>query len=151
MALWSQGLARSLDKLKQLYLQQHDAYGHQTGRMVTNLEGLLPIMLLDLLITRFCNITWQIKFIISPLPWFPWPPHFTGVWITMCRFFLLSHMTLWLRGLLRSRDKLKSLYLHYHNFYGHKTWQDGRLLWAASTLNVTWPYNQVILWDHVAN
>ena len=26
-----------------------------------------------------------------------------------------------------SRDKLKSLYLHYHNIYGHKIWQDSDL------------------------
>ena len=24
---------------------------------------------------------------------------------------------------MRSRDKLKILYLHYHHAYGHKTWQ----------------------------
>ena len=30
--------------------------------------------------------------------------------------------------LTRSRDKLKPLYLHYHNVYSHQTWQDGDLL-----------------------
>ena len=32
------------------------------------------------------------------------------------------------RGPSRSRDKLKSLYLHYRNVYGHKIWQDDGLL-----------------------
>ena len=31
------------------------------------------------------------------------------------------------RGLVRSRDNLKLLYLHYHNIYGYKTRQDGDL------------------------
>ena len=34
---------------------------------------------------------------------------------------------LWLRGIPRSRDKLKSLYIHYNNTYAHNTWQDDEL------------------------
>ena len=26
-----------------------------------------------------------------------------------------------------SRDKCKTLYLHFHNIYGHQTWQSGNL------------------------
>ena len=36
-----------------------------------------------------------------------------------------SCMTLYLRGLTASLDKLKILYLHYHNVYGHQTWHGG--------------------------
>ena len=36
-------------------------------------------------------------------------------------------MTLWLRGVARSRDKLNPLHLHYHSLNGHQTWQDGNL------------------------
>ena len=32
-----------------------------------------------------------------------------------------------LLGFLRSRDKVKTLYLHYNNAYSHKTWQDDDL------------------------
>ena len=43
--------SRSRDKIKALYLHYHSAYGHETARMVTNLERLLPIMLFYLLVT----------------------------------------------------------------------------------------------------
>ena len=43
--------SRSRDKIKALYLHYHSAYGHETAMMVTNLERLLPIMLLYLLVT----------------------------------------------------------------------------------------------------
>ena len=39
-------------------------------------------------------------------------------------------------GLVKSSDKLK-LYLHYHNTYGHKTWQDDDLPSVTSNLKVT--------------
>ena len=33
-------------------------------------------------------------------------------------------MTLWSRGLVRSRGKLNPLFLHYRNAYGRQIWQD---------------------------
>ena len=33
----------------------------------------------------------------------------------------------------RSCDKIKTLYLYYHNTYGNKTWQYSGILWTAST------------------
>ena len=36
------GFSISRDKLKQLYLYYYRAYGHQTCRLVTYFEGLLP-------------------------------------------------------------------------------------------------------------
>ena len=60
-------------------------------------------------------------------------------------------MTRWSGGLARSRGKLKKLYLHFHNAYGYKTWLDGELPWAAATQKVAWPYNHVVLQDHVTN
>ena len=47
-------------------------------------------------------------------------------------------MTLQSRGLARSHDKLKPLYLHYHNAYDHKTWHGGELPRVASTHKATW-------------
>ena len=74
-------------------------------------------------------------------------------------------MTLWSRGLLKSRDKLKALYLHHHSAYSHQTWQGGGLHWGAPTykisllfcsftwqiknIRVIWSFCHVILWDHV--
>ena len=58
-------------------------------------------------------------------------------------------MTLWSRGLVRWRDKLKSLYLHYHSAYGHHISQDGDLYWWTPAHKVTWPPGHVVLWDHM--
>ena len=55
---------------------------------------------------------------------------------------LFSHVVTW---------RTKTLYLHYHNAYGHKTRQDGDSPSAASTHKVTWPYNEVVLGDRVVN
>ena len=30
-------------------------------------------------------------------------------------------------------------YLHYHNVYGHQTWQGGDLPWGAPTHEIIWP------------
>ena len=47
---------------------------------------------------------------------------------------------------------LKTLYLHYHNVYGHQTWQGGDLPWGALTHKATWPLgNNVVLQNHVMN
>ena len=54
-------------------------------------------------------------------------------------------------GLARSRDKSKPFYFHYHNAYGHKTWQDCDLSWAAFTDKVSWSYNYVVWWDSMTN
>ena len=54
-------------------------------------------------------------------------------------------------SLARSRNKLKPLYLHYHNIYGHKTRQCDELLWLPFTHKVKWPYNDLVLWDHMTN
>ena len=48
-------------------------------------------------------------------------------WLTIGNFKPLNHIILWIRGYLRSRDKLKIFYLYCHNTYGGPTWQDGYL------------------------
>ena len=60
-------------------------------------------------------------------------------------------MTLWPCGLARSHDKLKSLYHHYQNAYGHQTWHEGNLPWWTATYKVIWPFNLLVLRDHVIN
>ena len=42
-----------------------------------------------------------------------------------------------MRGHVRSRDKLKIFYLHYHNTYGYQTQQDGYIQLGASFHKVT--------------
>ena len=52
-------------------------------------------------------------------------------------------MTLWLRGLVRSHDKLKTLYHHYHNVWRHQIQHCDDLEWQASIHKVTWKIKQV--------
>ena len=48
-------------------------------------------------------------------------------------------------------DWLKLLNLHYHIAYGHQTWQDGNLPWWARAYKVAWPFDHVVLLDHMTN
>ena len=51
------------------------------GKMVTYLEGLLPIKLNDALIMWSSKITWKTKTIISPIPQCLWPPNLAGQYL----------------------------------------------------------------------
>ena len=42
-------------------------------------------------------------------------------------------MALGSRGLVRSREKIKIFYLHYHHAYSHQTWQCGNLPITSQT------------------
>ena len=44
----------------------------------------------------------------SPPPECLWPANLVGWWLTVSRSYPFSHLILWLRGLPRSRDKLKT-------------------------------------------
>ena len=46
--------------------------------VVTYYEGLPPIKAHGPLITWSCEITWQTKNIMIPLPEWPWTPNFAG-------------------------------------------------------------------------
>ena len=83
------------------------------GRMVTYLKGLLPIKSFNTL------ITWSAKLLGS---------------------YLWSHMTLWSRGLVISRKKLKSLYLHYHG-------TSGRLVINLQSLLTIKSYKILMMWS----
>ena len=54
---------------------------------------------------------------IKSLPQGLWPQNLTVWWLTIRNFDLLSHTTFWTQGHVRSCDKLKTFYLHYHNTY----------------------------------
>ena len=47
-------------------------------RMITYVDGFLPIKSHDPLITWSCKITWQTKIIISSLLQWLWPPNVVG-------------------------------------------------------------------------
>ena len=38
----------------------------------------------------------------------------------------------------------KNFYLHFHNTYGHQTWQTGNLRWGNPTFKVTSPFDYVV-------
>ena len=121
------------------------------GRIVTYLAEPLPIESHEPLITCSCKILRKAKTIISSLTQCLWPPNLTGWWITLMDSCLWSPTTLWPRGLVRSRDNIKSLYLHYHSAYVHQTWQDDDLLWLSFTHKAKLPYNHLVLWEFVTD
>ena len=50
---------------------------------------------------------------------------------------------------MKSSDKSKRFYLHYHNGYGHKIYHGRDIIWRVSTHKFTWPLFEVVLWGHV--
>ena len=68
--------------------------------------------------------------IISQLPEYIWPTNLAGWWLSLRGSCQYSRITLSLCDVARSRDKLKT-YLHYHNEYGRKTCQGGKILREA--------------------
>ena len=61
---------------------------------------------------------------------------------------LESQMILWSRGLIRSCDKLKSLYLHFLSVFGHKIGDNGNLPWWAPVYKIIWCFDHVVFSDH---
>ena len=54
-------------------------------------------------------------------------------------------------GCVNSSDKLKTLYLHFHNTYGKKTYQGGGIPCGISNHKPPWLLNEVVLWGHTTN
>ena len=46
---------------------------------------------------------------------------------------------------MKLRDKLKSLYLHYHTAYSHQTWQDDNLPGWTFAHRAKLPLDHVVL------
>ena len=90
-------------------------------------EGFPFIKSPDPLITWSCRVIKTILTAVSLLTEGLWPQHLAKRWLSIRNFNPLSDTTLWTRGNMRSSDKLKMLYLHYHNTYGYQTWQGGYL------------------------
>ena len=67
-----------------------------------------------------------------------------GWMLTYLKWFAERYTTLWSRGLARSSDKLRPLYLHNHNDYGQQISQHGNLTWWAPANKVAWP---LITWS----
>ena len=83
---------------------------------------------------------------LSPLsPQRLWIPNLARWWLTKRGSHPLSHMILWSRSILRSPDKLSSLYLHYHSAYEHQAWHGGDLPWEAPIVAVISCFDHVVL------
>ena len=72
--------------------------------------------------TQSCKVTQNIVAAVSLQPQDVWPRNLAKSWLTIIKFNPSSQTTFWTRGHVRSRDKLKTFYLHYHNTYDHQTW-----------------------------
>ena len=97
------------------------------GMVVTYLRRLVPIKSYNSWVTCSYRITWQT--ILS------------AVSMAIKLDSMATYLTLWSSGFARSYDKLKPLYLHYHNAHGHQTWQGGGLPWGLPQLYITlWLY-----------
>ena len=68
-----------------------------------------------------------------------------GWWLALRGSYTWCYSTLRSSGLTISCDKLKLLYIHYHDAYGHKVWQGCDLPWGGPTheaigLVINWKY-----------
>ena len=109
------------------------------GKMITYLDGLLPIKSLGPLITWSYEITWQTKSIISLIPQYLRPLNLVGYWLSLRGSYRYSHLTIYLSGLAWSRDNLNAFYLYHYNTYGHQTWQGCDIPWRSLTHTVLDP------------
>ena len=122
--------------IKTIISPLHDAMITKHSRTVIYHEGVPPIRPHDPLLMQFWNITWQTKINLFPRCLGPQ---------NLAEWWLILWVTLQQRDLARSCDKLKSLYIHYHNAYDYQTWQDGYIHCRASLHKVTRHFDHVVL------
>ena len=97
------------------YLHLYETYDHQIYKMVTYLDGFVPIKLHCPLITWFCKITWQIKIFTT----------------TVSMSTKLGRMLTYLDGLLpiKSRDLLITCFCEI-------TWQSKIIIISTTTVSM---------------
>ena len=122
-----------------LYLHYNGAFGTKRDKMVIYIDGPVPINLHDLSITWLCEIIWKPK-TISLLPQCLWPPNLASWWLAIKVFHPWCYSHLWWQTKIISAQ-----------YCGHKTRHDGDLPWLPFIQKVKWPYNHLVLWDHVTN
>ena len=79
----------------------------KVGKMVTNLERLIPTMLLYTLVTWSCEITWQTKNISTIAV--PLATKLGSKVTNLVGLLPIMLSILWSHGLAKSRDKLKNI------------------------------------------
>ena len=116
------------------------------GRMRTYLAKLLPIKSHDARIMLSCEITWQIKTIISPLPQFLWPLSMAAWQLTWMGSYPYSHMNLWFLWSWKIRWQTKTIIYPLPQYIWPPNLADWRLTLMGSYQIVTWP---LIRWSYV--
>ena len=115
------------------------AYDHQTWQSC------------DSFITWSWEIMLQTKTTISPIPQCLWPPNLVGRWLTLSGSHPQSYLNIDHLVLLNQVTNWKHYIFHYCIAYDHQTWQSCDLPWGAPIIVFTWPFNYVVLLDHVTN
>ena len=102
-----------------------------------------------------CEITWQTKTIISPLPQYLWP-HLYFHNDYGCQNWQGDnlpwepsiHVVTWslIKWFCEIKWKTKNIIIHYHNTYGYQIQQGGEIVGK-----VIWSFNQVVFWGCVTN
>ena len=87
MTFWSRGLSRSCEKLKSWYIHYQDAYRREFRQEYDLPRGNPTHKWYDLSITPSCEITWEAKNLISPLPQPLWLQNLTGRWLILSDFY----------------------------------------------------------------
>ena len=75
-------------------LDYQSGHGQQT-KQGCGIQWLPPIMPYDPLSKWYCEITWQTKAIMSPLPYYPWIWNLEGWWLALSGSHSRSYFTLW--------------------------------------------------------
>ena len=91
------------------------------SRMVTYLMG-------NIIITWSCEITWQTKIIVYPLPQCLWLSNLAGWVYIHCGASFHKVTRCFVTWFHKSCEILDLLHLNYDKAYGHQTWQCGNLL-----------------------
>ena len=111
-------------------------------KVVTYCEGLPHINshISKMQSLRSCN---NLK-TISLLSQCMWSPNLSGWFHTARRSQPYISMTHQWGCFMSSRDKV-STYPHYHNAYGHKTFQGDSIPWRTLTHKFAWPFYYMII------
>ena len=139
---WSHCLLKSHDKMKPLYLNYHNVYGHQTWLGDDLLKG-SHIQKITWSVDQPCQFMWQNETIKSPPPQCLWPPNLAVWWLIERVSYPESHLTHWSRTLVRSYETTTVLVAIKVGERGNDT--------RAPTYKVTCSFNRVVLRSHVTN
>ena len=134
------GGERQRDKLNTWYLYCRKTYGHSAWKGDELVYGLPHIESQNSQSTWSHEIKWQIKHVIFLLPPDLWPLNVARWWLTIKRLPSTKSRNPLKDDLLRSRDQLKTFYLHDRNAWSHQSQQLGDLGWVDSNDIVTWPF-----------